>query len=748
MSVLEKIRSKTGLLVGLVGLALIIFVLQSALETGNSLFGSNERTVGTIAGKNIDYMEFSQKVNDMVTQYQASGQQVDDQMKQNIIEQSWNQLINERVMKTQFDKLGITVTNEELYDLMLVNPHAYVTQYFTDRQTGKVYEQFAKADGTLDLVKLNSFVQQMTPEQEKFWKSLEDQIREVRLVEKYNGLIKKGVYATTAQARNDYMAQTHSMNMKFVVKRYSSLADSAVQVTDEEIRKYYNENQYLFKNEEATRKIEYLVWDAIPSNEDVEDIKKEMATVAEDFRNAKTESEDSALMKEKNENELVDVGMFKKGMISPEIDSTAFYTAPKGSVFGPYQENNTIKVSKLEDVVSVADSGKVRHILIGYTGSIQGQDIKRDKGQAKKLADSLVNVLKQGGNFDKLVDTYSEDGGKKKPDLSNPQVKSQIARFFPNPKDTNTWKGKGGNYGWIREGSREWVESFVKGATEHKKGDIFVAESNFGYHIMEVLDVSKGTTTKYKVATITQKIEPSDATRQKFYAEATDFSGKNNTKDLFDKAVDAQKLNKRIADNIKESDRTIAGIENPKELIRWAYAAKKGDVSQAYEFGNRFVVATVSDIKEKGTAPLEQVKEDVTMKVKKDKKAEQFTKELSDKMAGVKSVADLALKVNLPAERAENILFSSYSVTGVGREDALCGAASVAKPNVISAKPLKGDIGVYVYEIESVKDVPVKDYKATQKSSTMSMASRVDYEVSEALKQLANIEDHKAKFDF
>lgn len=747
MSVLEKIRTKTGLLVGLVGLALVIFVLQSALETGNSLFGSNERTVGTIAGKNIDYMEFSQKVNDIVAQYQANGQQVDDQMKQNIVEQAWNQLINDRVMKTQYEKLGITVTDEELGDLMLVHPHSYVQQYFTDRQTGKVYEQFAKPDGTLDVVKLNTFVKGMNAEQEKFWKSLEDQIREVRLSEKYNGLIKKGVYVTTANARNDYMAQTRSMNVKFVAKRFTMVPDSAIKVTDEEIQKYYNDNQNLFKNEEATRKIEYLVWDAIPSNEDVDDIKKEMAVVADDFRDAKTETEDSALMREKNENELIDIGLFKKGMISPEIDSAAFASAAKGTVFGPYQENNMIKVTKLEDITSVADSGKVRHILIGYQGSLQGQDIKRDKNQAKKLADSLVTVLKKGGNFDKLVDTYSEDSGKKKPDLSNPSVKAQLSRFFPNPKDTNTWKGKGGNYGWIREGSREWVESFVKGATEHKKGDIFIAESNFGFHIMEVLDVSKGTTTKYKMATITQKIEPSDATRQKYYGEATDFAGKNNTKDLFDKAVEAQKMNKRLADNIKEGDRTIAGIENPKELIRWVYASKKGDVSQAYEFGNRFVVAVVSDVKDKGIAPLDQVKEDVALKVKKDKKAEQFIKEFNDKMAGVKSVDELAPKMSAGVERAENLLFNSYSITGIGRDDALVGAASVSKTNELS-KPLKGDMAVYVYQVESVKETPAKDYKATQKSSALSMASRVDYEVAEALRQMANIEDHKAKFDF
>ncbi|HWY36438.1 MAG TPA: SurA N-terminal domain-containing protein, partial [Nitrosopumilaceae archaeon] len=220
MSVLEKIRSKTGLLVGIIGLALIIFVLQSALDSGSTVFGTNEKVIGKIAGDKIGAQEFSQKVNEMVNQYQQNGQSIDEQTKQMIVDQAWNQLVNDKVLKTQFKKLGISVPDDELYDLMLVHPHSFVLQNFTDRQTQKVYPQFAKPDGTLDVAKLNSFVNQMTPEQEKFWKSLEDQIREIRIGEKYNNLIKKGLYVTNSQARFDQSAQTRSVNAKFVLKRY------------------------------------------------------------------------------------------------------------------------------------------------------------------------------------------------------------------------------------------------------------------------------------------------------------------------------------------------------------------------------------------------------------------------------------------------------------------------------------------------------------------------------------------------
>ncbi len=729
MSVLEKIRNKTGLLVGIIGLALVLFVLQSALSSGSTLFGTNERSIGTIAGSDIGAQEFGQKVNETVAMYQKGGQQVDDQTKQMIIDQTWNQLINEKVIKEEYKNLGITVSEEELTDLMLVHPHTYVMQQFTDRQTGKVNPQFAKPDGTLDINKLNTLVQQMQPEQEKSWAALEEQVKEIRTNEKYNALIKKGLYVTTSQAKLDYAAQTRSMNVKFVMKRFNAVADSTMKVSDEEIQKYYNEHQYMFKNEETSRKMEYLVWDAVASEGDIQNIKKDLSLIAESFKKTTTAAEDSALMQAENEESRIDIASVKKGQISPEIDSSV-YTAPNGTVYGPYQENNTVKVTKLIGSNSILDSAKVRHILLAYAGSGASQDVKRSKDQAKKLADSLLLVLKkENKKFADFVKTYSDDGGKKE-----------------QPGKTE-WMGKDGNYGWLNDNSG-FVESFKTFGLTGKKGDLAVVESNFGFHIMEVLDVSKGQQKKYSLATITRKIEPSDETRRTYFAQASEFAGKNTSKELFTKAAEDQKLNKRIADNIHEGERSISGLDNPKEMVRWAYEAAIGDVNkEPFTFGNRYVVATLTDIKSKGTATLEQVKDDVTLKVKTEKKAEQFIKEISDKMSGVKSVNDLAQKMGVQAERSENLLFSSYSVTGVGREDAFCGIASVLKPNTLS-KPTKGQAGVFVVEVESVKETPVKDYKDTKKSSAISLSSRVDYEVTEALKAMANIEDHKAKYDF
>jgi peptidyl-prolyl cis-trans isomerase D len=747
MSVLETIRRRTGLLVGLIGLALVIFILQSALETGNSLFGTNERTVGRIAGKNIDYNDFMARLNTAIENYEQNGQKVDDQTKQMLVEQVWNEFISEKVLKVAYRKAGVAVGDDELYDIVVAHPHSIIVGQLTDKQTGRVYPNFAKADGTLDPARLQGFVQQMTPEQEQYWKKVEDYVKDTRISEKYNNLLKKGLYVTGAESRLDFERQTATYNVDFVARRYNSVSDSTIQVSDEELRTYYDNNSYKFQNFETTRKIDYVTFDAFATNEDIEEIKSQMAEIANDFKNKKTAAEDSALMQAENEGGAVDIGSFKKSMVSPMIDSTIF-TSEKGTVFGPYTENNMVKVTKLVETTTVLDSGKVRHVLLAYAGSGASQDVKRTKEQAKKLADSLADALKAKKiDFDKAVDKFSDDGGKKKPDLSNPQIKENLERFFPG-KDTNTWKGKGGNYGWIAEGSRDWVESFVKGATEHKKGEIFVTESNYGYHIMEVLDVSKGTTTKYKLATVSRRIQPSEKTLNTFNLKASEFAGKYNTNEQFAKGLEEQKLVPRIADNIREGDKQIPGLENPKDLIRWVYGASKGDVSPVYQFGNRFVVARLTEIKEKGTAPFEQVKEDVTIKAKQDKKAQQFMKEFNDYLAGSKTAQDLAAKMKLTVEQAKELLFNSYSVPGLGKEDAMCGAVSVLKPNVASPA-LKGTNAVYVVWVTSKKDAPAqKDYKATQASANITLSSRADYEAFEAMKLLANIEDRKARFDF
>jgi len=719
MSVLEKIRSRTGLLVGIIGLALIIFVLESLLGSGGALFSSDDTLVGKIAGDKIDYSTFNNKVNEVTNQWQQGNPNasLDDKTKEQITESVWAQMINERVVKNQFKKLGISISSEELFDLMLVNPHQTVMQQFTDPQTGQINENFRRPDGSFDIAKLRQIVAGMPADQQKSWKQLEKQVMDVRTAEKYNTLIKKAIYVTSAEAKDAFISQNKQINASFVMKRYATVSDATIKISDDDLKAYYNAHQNDYKVSEPTRKIEYVSFDVMPSKLDYEELQKDAQRIAEEFK-TRSIKEDSAYIAQESEGGQVSISNYgKKNMII--TDSTVF-TSPKGTVFGPYTEGTFLKIYKLSNVKSVADSAKVRHILIGFQNPKTQQ--QRDPALAKRMADSIFVLLKaKQVNFDTLVKTLSDDLGS---------------------------VDKGGDYGWFDE-NKEFVDGFKNAGLDGTVGNLSIVPTQFGYHIIEVLNVAKTRHNSYTVAQISKLIAPSAETTQEYYKKASDFAGQNKTTEAFNKSVEVGKLNKRILENIKENDKQFAGgLDDAKILVQWIYKSKKGDVSDAIEFKDRFVVANIVGVKEKGIPPLEEVKDDVTARTIRDKKAEMFITEFKTKAGASKSTQDIASKMGLVAEQADGLNFASYNVASMGREDALIGAASAIKAGSIS-KPTKGDNGVFMVAVASVNEAPLpKDFKAKQKEIEQANSYRVDGELYDALKEKANIEDHRGKFGF
>ncbi len=718
MSVLESIRSRTGLLVGLVGLALAIFVLESLLGSGSTLFGSGNTTVGTIAGDKIDYTQYSNKVNEQINMVMQNNPNanVDDAMRSQINDIVWNQFISDKIIKPEYKKVGVSVSEDELYDLMMVHPHQMVLQQLTDKNTGRVHEVVGTPDGNLDLIKLQQWVNGMNPEAERFWMNLETGIAESRLAEKYGTLIKKGLYVTTAEAKEAYIAQNRTMNVGYVMKRYASVSDSAVKVNDEDIQKYYKDHQYEFKSYETTRSIEYVSFDVVPSEQDMIDLEKDAQRVASEFK-TKTAKEDSSYIAQESEGGQVTISdLNKQTMI---IRDSSVYTDPAGTVYGPYNEGAYFKIYKLEKIKSIADSARVRHILIGLKNPRTNQDVPAPV--AKRTADSLLTLIKEKKvTFDTLVKTISDDLGS---------------------------VDKGGDYGWFDE-NKGFVKEFTNAGLEGTVGNISIVPTQFGFHIIEVLEVSKTKHTAYTVAQIFKLIAPSPETTKEYYKAASDFGGQNNTGELFEKAIEKQKLNKRLAENVKENDKSLPGLEGAKDLVKWVYAAAKGEVSpQVFEFKDKFVVAHLTGIREKGTLPLDEVKEEVTVKARQAKKAAEFVKEFTAKAAGATKLDDVATKMGIKIETSEKLNFAAFNVGTLGREDALIGTVSVMKPGSVS-KPVIGENGVFVVAVASIDEgAPTTDYKQIKMQTEQMLGGRSDYEVYNALKEKAGIEDHRAKFE-
>ncbi|MEW6468522.1 MAG: peptidylprolyl isomerase [Bacteroidota bacterium] len=725
MTVLERLRKRSGLLVSIVGLALLAFVLTGLFESRFSFF-TDKQVVGSIFGEDISLQDFQMEVEKMAEQQRmnSGSNSLDEQAMEMVNNNAWDKLVRDRVLVSQINRSGISVSDAELSEMLWgkeIDP--MVRGAFVDQQTQKVNPQFANEQtGELDGAKIYKFVNEQmdnpqNPDFKPRWLKFEEGIRESRLNNKYMTAIKKGLYVTTSYAKAEYLALNNSVNFKYVLKRYQTLADSQVKVTEEEIEKYYNEHKSQYK-QEASRKIEYVVFDVLPSEEDIKAKEEQMAKLADEFR--KTDN-DSAFVMRESENKYFDNNYLKKNQLPPGVDTT-FFNAEKGTVFGPYKEMNKIKVSKLVNSKMSVDSGSCRHILVAYQGASSADpSVTQTKEQAKARADSLLKAFKSKGtkNFEAAVKKFSADKGSVE---------------------------KGGKYEWFKEG--QMVPEFQNAVFNGKKGDLSIAETVYGFHVIEVLDVG-GKSRKVQVATIEHAIEPSTKTKQEVFDKATDFAITYNTKELFEKGIEKEKLSKRIADPVKESDKTIAGLDSPKELIRWAYEVEEGAVSvEPFSFTNKYVVALVSEVREKGFASLdqEQTRNEVELKAKQQKKAQMFAEEFRKVLSGAKSIDDVAKNMNFPVEMSENVTFGSYSIANLGRELELMGILFTLKEGQLS-QPIAGQQGVYVAVVEKInKATETKDYSASKNQAKTTVQYRVDSEVFNALKTNAEIEDNRARF--
>jgi peptidyl-prolyl cis-trans isomerase D len=693
--VIGKIREKSTLLLIMIGGAMLAFILGDLLSSGNFLVSGSQTEIGEIAGEAIEGRDFEAKVQQAIENYKAQSGQTNitaattDQLR----EQTWSQLMRDIIMDREMDELGVTVTADEIFDMVQgANPHPQVVQAFTDPNTGR-----------FDNAQVFAFLQRMDsdPDMKARWVQFERDIAKLRRSEKYFNLIKKGLYTTQAEAQVDFIAKNQPATVQLVVKRYASVDDAEITVSDAEVKKYYNAHLKKYE-QEASRDIEYVAFTVEPSKEDFDNVLEWAERIKGEFETA----ENDTLFVNRESDVRFNAMWTEKGALPLTIDSIMFKAA-KGHVHGPYVEGKSTKLAKLIGVKMSPDSVKARHILI--TPNKLGAE------RSKAVADSLYDLVKvKKADFAAIARANSEDPGS---------------------------GAEGGDLGWFQEG--QMVPTFNDACFDGKKGDITMVRSQFGYHIIEVLD-QKGRSEKRAVAIVQRNVEASSKTFQVIFGKADDFARSVKSIETFDQMVADRSLNKKIAPNVKENDRTIAGLESPRSVIRWAFGAKKGEVSKVIEIGNTFVVAVVAAVREKGTTPISDIREELEAEVRKEKKAEMFIKEFM--AANASDIQSLADKMNLPMEVKEGVSFSSSAIAGLGREPEVIGTAAALPQGQMSA-PVKGQQGVFVLVVTNRPEAPKLDsYAANAKTLNASLASRVDFEVFEALKEKAEVTDKRAKF--
>jgi peptidyl-prolyl cis-trans isomerase D len=719
MALIGQIRKHGALVTILIGVALVGFLFMG--NTSKLGCGRNKSQIfAKINGEKVNKLDFDKKVQDQTKRYlqQSKKENLTSAENFQLMTSVWDQFEKDMIMQNEYEELGLAIEHEnspkasispeELYDLMLgKNLHPFIVQNFTDPNTGVVNKQAIQNY-------LNNF-DQLTDDQKTEWKQFEQGIKDDRIKTKYNNLISQGYYIPKVflQRMSDDASKTAKL-LSIGVK-YQVISDSAIKVTDDDFKKFYDEHKYEYEQENA-RDIDYVIFDPVPSKEDMTKITQKVNEIYEDFQKVETKDVDNFM--KANSDAPFDSNFFSKGKLPAKLDSIMF-SSTVGTIVPPFMEDNAFKIARLVQIQDRPDSVKASQILIAYKDAPNPQQgITRSKVQAKATADSIMEIVKK-----------------------DPTSFSNIAKV---KSDFSTAKKDGGDLNWIADGDENY-KFFFDSCLNSKVGEVKVIQSALGYHVLYVSG-KKDLAKKVKVAIVRHDIKPSSETYNKFQLQASEFSGSNRTAEQFNKTVAEKGLNKRSAQFVKEMDYTIPGLESARDIIRWAFDEKteKGMVSeQVFDNSGKFVVALIVEKREKGIAPLEQVKSYIEPLVKREKKADQLIEKVKTASNNTKDIYQIAQKLNVPVDTVDQLTFSAYNYPKYGPEPELIGTIFTLKKNELSA-PIKGKMAIYEVLMGDISQQAAAANTSMIKMQTISyFKSRVENEVYKAIKDQTKIVDNR-----
>lgn len=697
MGIMTFLRNRAGvILIGAIGFAIVAFLIGDVFTTGQSFLNSSRTVVGTIDGEDVKYDEFNNKVEQTSAQFkQQYGGVMNAQMQSMAVDQVWQSEVANVVLGKEFERVGLTISADELYDLVQgKTPSPLITQYFGNPQTGEF-------DRTAVMTSLKS--REKDPNLAKQWLLLENEIEKQALQQKYTKLIGNSVYVTTLEANDEYINRNKLVNFKYVNLDYSSILDANVKLEDSDYKAYYDENKKRFDNPQETRDFQYVSFSIEPTAADSALVKSQVEKLAADFRTTPNDS----LFSANNSDVKIPYSYISKGKLDPAVDSVIF-NYPAGSFYGPKFSGNSYKLVKVVDNRFSPDSVKASHILINPAQS--GGDDK-----AFKLADSLKKLAQSGSSFAELATKYSVDGS----------------------------KDKGGDLGTFARGAM--VPEFENAAFDGKTGDIKIVRSQFGIHVIKI-EKQVGSSKVVKVAYIEKTLAPSQKTRDVAYKKATAFLNEaksNNFSDLAKK----QGYTVSVADRITATQGYAPGLDNPRQLIRDAYEADKGDVlAQVYNMENAYVVAQVTNVKPKGQLSLEDVKKQIEPQVLNAKKAKMLAEKLDKALSGSSNIDAVAQKVGKTVTPVQNMVFANPIIPGLSQENKVVGAVFGSQVGKLS-KAITGERGAYIFVVEGFTNpAPLANTFKQKESMLMNISQRSLGSAFQALQEKSDIKDNRVKF--
>ncbi len=649
MATLNKIRSKAGLLVVIIGVALLAFIVGDFLNSGQTFYAMNQSKVAEVNGTTIGVEEFQERVkvrtDELQQMYAQRGTTMPEGSVARINQEVYDQMVNEVLLNEEIEALGIAVSKEELTDLLTgENISAQVRQYFTNPENGQFDRQallnFVQVvlDPEAHGYNTPEMLAQIEP-QRQLWLNLESQVKQDRAVQKFANLLMRAVQPNNLDVENSFEDARVSANIAYVLKPFTTVADSTIEVSNNELKAEYNKMKSMFKTPER-RSIKYITVNVVPSEADFAKAKETVTMNEQVF--ATTDDVVAFLANNSDEN----YNDAYVAISSMPAQMKKFVEAAAVNESSPLAfENNTYTKYRLMDTKVAPDSVKVR--LLSFQ-------------PRSEQIDSVLNVLNNGGNFDEL-----------------------IAKFNGNEEI------------WLTESMGSSVgRPFINKVFGEAGNGYFKAESLGGEHIVQVLSRT-APVKKAKVASYVVTVTPSTDTHTALYNQLSSYSATNNNAADFDaNAKEAGYMVRNYECTAEEF--TLPGLSEGRQPIRWAFNADKGDVSEIFTLNDVFVVAALESIAEEGYAPMDQVKEMLAMQVRNNKKAEVIISDLKAK--NLTTVEAYAEAMNAKVDSAKFVSFSSPSVAGVGFEPVLSGLAPAAEKGALVG-PVKGNRGVYVFTV-------------------------------------------------
>jgi len=701
MAAIGKIREKSGLLLAIIGLALAAFVLGDLFKNLGQNNNIDRDKIALINGEKVGVQEFSNKVSqqaDLLVQRNNRNLTTEESYTNTI--NVWNMTKREVIMRQQMVELGLLQNvggipqlsmDEFMGNIYSATPHREVVRFFTGDYNGSIAQDQVK--GFFDFIERgvnseNAEERSKAMEYKQQWGLFKGSFKEVLIETKYNNLIVKAYYLPKALAEMDFDANNINNKVAYFGASYKNITDEEAIATDADYLAYYNEHKKEFDAKEATRKIEYVTWVVRPSQKDVSDLRAQIEDYYSELKTAERSS--VPYMVNRVGDNRYDSSWVSKGTLSVYIDSAAF-TAETGAVLGPWEENTAYHIARVMDKAMRPDSLKASQILISYAGAYGAQGITRTKIGARALADSIKNaVIKDKNSFETLL-AKSDD---------------------PQAAQTK------GEFGWFKDGAM--LPEINEACVNSKIGDIVVVETTIGFSVIRI-DDKLASVPKIKIAQIELPITFSQETFNESYGKAIKFAAVNRNYESFDSSSANNGLNVVKGEFVVELGSGIRGLKNSRDVVKWMFDNKTnvGDVSKVFDFEDRVVVAVLTDARQSGILPLEEIKEYIEPLVVRDVKARMML----EKVANVK---DLAQSTEFGAQvDTSNVSFATYSLQKYGPEPSVTGRMANAEAGKLVG-PIKGDQGIYFFKVLEEGQAPAnKDYQYMQQRSASNFAQHV-----------------------